>query len=127
MKIGQRIKKLRELRNFSQNYMAEKLEISQQTYSKMETGDIDFPVSRLPNIAKVLGMRISDIFSFDEQTIFQSYNYSAENITNETNGGNILRDDRLLEELKNQYEARIEQQAKEIERLHGLLEKALTK
>lgn len=125
MKIGERIKKLRELRNFSQQYMAEKLELKQQTYSRMETGDIDFPVSRLTILAEILGMRISDIFSFDEKTIFNSYHYNTQSITN--GGNNVLRDNELLTELKKQYEARIEDLQQENARLHKLLENALKK
>ena len=37
--IGYKIKNIRELKNFTQEYMAEKLDISQAAYSKMEKGD----------------------------------------------------------------------------------------
>ncbi len=37
--IGQSVKKFRELRNFTQEYMAEQLSISQQGYSKIERGE----------------------------------------------------------------------------------------
>ncbi|TAE45339.1 MAG: helix-turn-helix domain-containing protein [Cytophagales bacterium] len=123
MEIGQKIKKLRELRNFSQQYMAEKLEIAQQTYSKMETGDIDFPISRLKNISDILGIRIVDIFSFDEKSILNSYNNNAENITT----GFIISDKEFLDRLTNLYESRIEMQQKEIDRLHILLQKMVSK
>ncbi|TAG02821.1 MAG: helix-turn-helix domain-containing protein [Cytophagia bacterium] len=123
MEIGQKIKKLRELRNFSQQYMAEKLEIAQQTYSKMEMGDIDFPISRLKNISDILGIRIVDIFSFDEKSILNSYNNNAENITT----GFIISDKEFLDRLTNLYESRIEMQQKEIDRLHILLQKMVSK
>lgn len=38
--IGNKIKNIRELKNFTQEYMAEKLDISQAAYSKLEKGDI---------------------------------------------------------------------------------------
>ncbi|MCU0446436.1 MAG: helix-turn-helix transcriptional regulator [Microscillaceae bacterium] len=123
MELGQRIKKLRELRNFSQKYMAEKLEITQQTYSKMETGEIDFPVSRVKNIADILQIKPEDIFMFDEKAILSNNNctFLGENVTA------IGISQNLLQELQKRYEAQILQQQKEIDRLHSLLEKTLTK
>ncbi|WP_309281651.1 helix-turn-helix transcriptional regulator, partial [Fluviicola sp.] len=37
MHVGQKIKKLRELKNFTQEYMANRLEMTQPSYSKIET------------------------------------------------------------------------------------------
>ena len=37
--IGNKIKNIRELKNLTQEYLAEKLDISQAAYSKMEKGD----------------------------------------------------------------------------------------
>ncbi|TAE49422.1 MAG: XRE family transcriptional regulator, partial [Cytophagales bacterium] len=54
MEIGKKIKKLRELRNITQEYMAEKLDTSQQNYSRWEKGEIEITVSRLEQIAKIL-------------------------------------------------------------------------
>lgn len=119
MKVGQRIKKLRELRNYSQKYMAEQLEITQQNYSKMEMDEVDFPISRLAKIAEALHMRPADILTFDEQAIFNSYN--VENITN--GNGYVLRDGELLETLQKQYEERIQHLEEENKRLLGMLEK----
>jgi transcriptional regulator with XRE-family HTH domain len=39
MAIGTNIKKLREYRNFTQEHIAEKLDISQNAYSKIERGE----------------------------------------------------------------------------------------
>lgn len=36
--IGYKIKSIRELKNLTQEYMAEKLDISQAAYSKLEKG-----------------------------------------------------------------------------------------
>lgn len=122
MNIGYKIKKLRELRNFSQKHMAEKLKITQQNYSKMEMGEVDFPISRLQTIADILSVRPVDIISFDEKVIFNT----TQNEFKEGAVG-IQQGNTLTQEFQKIYEQRIDSLEKEIERLHTLLEKSLTK
>ncbi len=122
MQIGHRIKKIRELRNFSQQYMAEKLEITQQNYSKMETGEIDFPVSRLQSLAKILEIKPEEIFMFDEKALFNNHFWT---FSDNANAVGIQQG--ISENERKQYEARIIDLKQENERLHKLLEKSLSK
>ncbi|HXA02953.1 MAG TPA: helix-turn-helix transcriptional regulator, partial [Cytophagaceae bacterium] len=41
MSVGSKIKKIRELRNYTQEYMADRLQMSQSGYSKIETDEVD--------------------------------------------------------------------------------------
>lgn len=68
--IGQKIKKIREIKGFKQDYMADQLEISQQSYSNIESNKIDVPFSKITQIAEVFGMRIEDMVAFDEKFVF---------------------------------------------------------
>ncbi|QEM11160.1 MULTISPECIES: helix-turn-helix domain-containing protein [Mucilaginibacter] len=52
--ITDNIRKLRESRNYSQEYMAGKLRISQNTYSKLELGYTALTLERLILIAAIL-------------------------------------------------------------------------
>lgn len=70
MSIGQKIKKLRELRNLTQLHMAERLNLTQSAYSKLELGDNDISFSKLEKIAEVLEMKPEEIISFNEAMIF---------------------------------------------------------
>jgi len=70
MEIELIIKKLRELRNYSQEYMAENIGVSQVTYSRMETGQTKLNISRMQQIAEVLEIDLIRLFSFDEDEIF---------------------------------------------------------
>ncbi|TAF99891.1 MAG: XRE family transcriptional regulator [Cytophagia bacterium] len=121
MEIGQKIKKIRELRNFSQQHVATKLEITQQTYSKMETGEIDFPVSRLHKLAEVLEIKPEEFFIFDEKAMFNNHYWSFQD-----NAVGIQQQG-IAENERKQYESRILDLKEENKRLHNLLEKALTK
>ena len=81
MSTGNNIKKLRELRNFTQSYMAEKLNLSLSGYSKIERDGTDISLKRLEQIAEVLETDINTILSFDEKNIFNfSHNNSANGI-----------------------------------------------
>lgn len=72
--IGRKIKKLRELRNYTQEYMADQLGVSQPAYSKMETDETEINDVRLTQIAKALNMSVQDILSFDEKVFFNQMN-----------------------------------------------------
>ena len=74
MTIGHKIKKVRELKNYTQEHLAEKLGMSLAGYGKIERDDTDVPFSRLEQIADVLGVRVEDITSFDEKYIFNLNN-----------------------------------------------------
>ena len=65
--LGQKIKKIRELKNFTQEYMAENLEISQPAYSKLEKGEIKVSDEKLIQIANILQMSPEDVAQFDDQ------------------------------------------------------------
>lgn len=67
MQLGHKIKKLRELRNLRQEYVADQLHMSQACYSKMENGHTKISVERLGRIAEVLNVSLEDILHFDEQ------------------------------------------------------------
>ena len=124
MKIGEKIKKFREYRGFKQEFLAEKLQMTQAGYSRLERGEVDIPFSRLEQLSQVLDVPLRDLVSFDEQAMITNF------ITNSklfTTNGSIIADKDVLVKLENQYESRIEAQQKEIDRLHELLKQILNK
>ena len=52
--IVSNIRKIREFRNYTQDYLAAKLGISQNAYSKIELGYSIITLSRLANISDIL-------------------------------------------------------------------------
>jgi len=54
MLLAQKIKVHRLKKKYSQQYMAEKLDISQNAYSKIERGKTDLTVKRMLEIAAIL-------------------------------------------------------------------------
>ncbi len=66
---GQRIKKIREYRSYTQSYMATKLKIGQNTYSKIENGIIEIKSQRLEKIANILNVSVESILNNDLQLL----------------------------------------------------------
>lgn len=116
--IGNKIKNIRELKNFTQEYMAERLDISQAAYSKLEKGDIKVSDEKLSQIAKILDVQPEDISSFDSQKYFNSFN----NVKGSNNGSIIIGGDEI-ETIKQLYQDKIYL----LEKLLNNSEKELTK
>ncbi|WP_295126820.1 helix-turn-helix transcriptional regulator [uncultured Chitinophaga sp.] len=66
MRLGPKIKKLRELKNFTQDYVASRLKIGVTAYGNIERDMVkEMTVDRLLEIAEVLEMDFADIINFD--------------------------------------------------------------
>jgi len=72
-KVGERIKNLREERNYSQSYMAGKLNISQKAYSKLESSETKLSVDNLIKIAEILETTINDILETAGSTVYNNF------------------------------------------------------
>jgi transcriptional regulator with XRE-family HTH domain len=82
MKISEKIRKLRELKGFTQENIAAELGISQKAYSNIETGETDITMHRVEQISTVLGVSLGDLLNFDERLIFNNHNQQAGNAGN---------------------------------------------
>ena len=74
--VGQKIKKLRELRNYTQSYMAIELDMTQQGYSKIEK-DGRLTVDQLDQIAAILKVESAYILNFNEEHLLRDSNSHA--------------------------------------------------
>jgi transcriptional regulator with XRE-family HTH domain len=59
IQLGNNIRKWRQLQNIKQESVADELEITKVSISKMETGKSDISITRLYELAKVLGVDVS--------------------------------------------------------------------
>lgn len=64
--LGKKIKEYRQLQGISQEELAEKLDISQQTLSKIECGKNFLTSETLERISSVLGVNAYELFMFEE-------------------------------------------------------------
>lgn len=67
--IAANIRNKREYRNYTQEYLAAKLAISQNAYSKIELGYTKITIERLFQIAEVLGFEVADLIDIKPQGV----------------------------------------------------------
>ena len=72
MHIGDKIRKVRELKGYKQEYVADQLNMSVTAYGNLERGDSSPSFDRLEEIAKVLEVSVQDILNIPEQFNVQS-------------------------------------------------------
>lgn len=69
--VAYNIRKIRELRDYSQDYLAAKLNISQNAYSKIELGYSDITLNRLFSISTILEVELTDLINLDSNELIQ--------------------------------------------------------
>lgn len=69
MLITDEIRRLRMAKSFSQDYMAEKLGITQQAYSKIENQISEASISRLQQICEILDVPLPELLGLDKETL----------------------------------------------------------
>lgn len=65
-----KIKQIRELKNLTQEFVANELEISTRAYSKIENGETQLTINRLNEISAILQVDPMEVLGFDEKQIF---------------------------------------------------------
>lgn len=95
MEIGKTIRQIRELKNISQEYMANELNISQPTYAKIESGQLVPKVDRLKNIADILEVDLSTLIN-STQSFTITFNSTANQSGYINNQNNSIIDIELL-------------------------------
>ena len=67
MHVGDKIRKVRELKGYKQEYVADRLNMSVTAYGNLERGDSSPSFDRLEEIAKVLEVSVVDILNIPDQ------------------------------------------------------------
>ena len=113
MSLGEKLKQARLTKNFSQEYMAEVLQISQKTYSNLENNKTKPDFSQIEEISKILETSILEFLSGENMSFYQN--------NSGVNNGFVVNN--LSEKLIEQYELRIKKLEEENKYLKSLLDK----
>jgi transcriptional regulator with XRE-family HTH domain len=109
-KVVGNIRAIRETKNYSEEYVAEKMGIGQSTYNRKENGEGDFTLSELIKLADVLEVSVSKIIDMDLAKAITQYNQdSTSGNTNYIEHQTVVSDEG--------YKAALAQYEKEVEYL----------
>ncbi|MEN9849451.1 MAG: hypothetical protein RL368_2191 [Pseudomonadota bacterium] len=111
MRLHEKIGFIRNLKGLNQEEMAEKLNMSESGYAKIEQGKTKLQNPRLEKIATALGVELKDLMNFDDKTVF---------ITSQDNNFQIIQDSYASSLEK--YKFMVEQKDKEITLLKQQIE-----
>lgn len=114
--IYNNIKKYRELKGYTQQYVADKLGITQKQYSNLESGVSSISLDRFYEIAEILETDILNLLEFDKNAILKgNYNYQKGN-------NNMFRID-PIEKVTELYERLLNEKDERIKSLETLIYK----
>lgn len=68
--IHRKIKQLRELKEYTQQYMAKKLRLSLKAYQNFENGITKLDYERLKSIAEIFEVPLEDIINADDNGVY---------------------------------------------------------
>ena len=117
--LARKLKLLREVHNYTQDYVASVLDISPNTYSLMEKGQATFSIQRIEVLADLYKMSIADFLRLNDQTIIHNIANSngicSENVNIHNNG--------LLDDERNLYKDIIDRLEQQNDKLLLILDK----
>jgi transcriptional regulator with XRE-family HTH domain len=78
IKLHQKIKQIRELKNYTREYVADVLKIDVRSYGYIESGKSNITVKRLYEICNIFSCTIEEILSFNSTNVL-NFNVKQEN------------------------------------------------
>lgn len=128
MGMHDKIRLMREIRHWSQEEMASKMNMSLSGYAKIERGETKLHYDKLVQIAQIFNMNLSDLVDSDKGVVF-CMNDNSDYIY--TNYGNISNSDIIeIEKLKlslshkDELLAQKDQEIQSLKKIIELLEKS---
>ncbi len=76
VKVTEKIRSMRKSRNWTQEEMAEKLNMCVNSYAKIERGETNALNPKLGKIAQLLGVELLELISVDKTVYFANDNWS---------------------------------------------------
>jgi transcriptional regulator with XRE-family HTH domain len=74
--LGENIRKIRELKGFSQQFLADEIKVDQKTISRIEQGIISPRFEVLVQIASALTVKLHQLLDFNDHLVFNNFIHS---------------------------------------------------
>ena len=107
-----KLKQIRELKNFTQEYVATHLGLTTRAYSKIESGETQLTINRLNEISSIIGVEPMEVLGFDDKQVFNNCKQEGNIGINHIN---------IPEKLIQQYEKTIQVLEDEVALLRSLV------
>ena len=126
MNLKEKIKSLREMNGWSQEVMAERLDMSKNGYARIERGESKLNMERLEQIAEIFNIDVVDLISQEyERAIFviggDSSNNTGNNTTYYGNSDSLAAENEKLKLIIQHKDELLSQKDNEIEALKKLV------
>lgn len=126
MSVNEKIRAIRETRNWSQEDMAEKMNMSKNGYAKIERGETKLNLHKLEQIANIFNIDVLELIKNDDKNVLffmndhnTNYYGSNENLTSEIDRLKLTISHK--DELLKQRDLVIEQKDSEISALKEII------
>lgn len=83
IELGENIRKIRELKGFSQQYLGDELNISQKQVSRIETGKTSATFNSINKVCEILDIELKTLLNFNDKFILNNNNHNQ-------NGGEFI-------------------------------------
>lgn len=130
MQTHEKLRVMRQCRNWTQEEMAEKLGWTLNSYAKVERGEIDIKLDKLKKIANVIGVDMQELIDSNEKTVFNfAENRNQSNLSHctilltETQCANELEKAHLLLEERHKEIEYLKQQVTQLQEIILLMKK----
>ena len=70
--IPEKLRKIREIKGYSQEYVALQMDISHRQYQRIESGEADVSLSKLEEACRVMEISLEQLMGFDERFILNN-------------------------------------------------------
>lgn len=108
--IGKKIRQIRELKGYSQEFIAKKLSLSIRAYSKIESEETQLTIKRLNEISEILQVEPEEILDFDTSLVFY-------NSPNQKGGNYVAYNNTSIDQVQILYEKLLAEKDRRIELL----------
>ncbi|MDE6413528.1 MAG: helix-turn-helix domain-containing protein, partial [Eubacterium sp.] len=111
MRFDENLRNLRKEKDYSQEYLAERLGVTRQTISKWENGTAMPDLKKLIELADFFETSMDDLLGLDYKTMNPKQNF-AESVGNDYNGAEAVLANRYTNDLINNVSNRINSKTK---------------
>jgi transcriptional regulator with XRE-family HTH domain len=114
-RIGQKIRRIREYRDLSQDSVAMEMGMSPSGYSRIERDEVSVTVDKLARLADILKVSLIDLVSPEESIVFNNYGTAKDNSFSTINGALDI------EKIEQLYKDQINHLQQEVNYLRGIV------